>query len=526
MKRVLVIDDNSKNLYLLRTLLEGHGYEVEEAHNGAEALPLARKNVPDMIISDILMPEMDGFTLCQAVKKDGALKNVPFIFYTATYTDPRDEQFALGLGADAFIVKPVRPDDFLRRVEAALKAGRTAAPSTRIPDAEDEVILKEYNEVLVRKLEHKMENLELANRALQEEIAARKQAEERLRESEERYRLLFANSMDGVLLTEPSGRILKANRTACDIFGRDEEDILASGRSALVDASDPRLWPAVEERDRTGKFYGELTCLRKDGTKFPCEISSAIFTDGNGTMKTSMIVRDITERKKTEEDLVASLREKDALLQEIHHRVKNNMQLINGMINLQLNSRIETMSHDEIVTVASELQQRIRCMGLVHNLLYTSKNLSRIDFNEYVHTLVDSLSDVYHVHGRPIAFDMRITDEPISIVAAIPLGQIFNELISNALKYAFPDGRKGDIHLAMTIDDRRECSVSIRDNGVGFPDGFDIRTTSSLGLHLASLLVKQLGGTIENRNDNGAVIEIRFKTVNGKDRLEDINLEE
>jgi len=301
MERILIVDDNDDNLYFLRVLLEGHAYEVDEAHNGSEALVKVLTNMPLMIISDILMPVIDGFTLCKILKADDRLKNIPFIFYTATYTDPRDEKLALDMGADAFIVKPAEPQEFLRHIERILiahKDGKMTAGNK--PVAEESAVLKEYNEALVRKLECKMLKLEEVNKALETEIALRKQTESALRDSEERYRFLFASSIDGVLLTEPGGNILQANPAACRIFGKSEEEICRVGRDGIVDVSDPRMQKAIAERARTGKFAGELTFLRGDGTKFPCEISSAIFQDSAGKLKTSMIIRDITARKQVE----------------------------------------------------------------------------------------------------------------------------------------------------------------------------------------------------------------------------------
>lgn len=165
--KLLVVDDNPQNLYMLQVLLQGYGYAVETAANGAEALEKARRAPPDMIITDILMPVMDGFTLCREWKKDEQLKHIPFVFYTATYTDPKDEEFALSLGAERFIVKPVEPDVFvgmLREVIREAEEGRLVAP--RKPVEEEIVYLKEYNEALIRKLEDKMMQLERANRRL------------------------------------------------------------------------------------------------------------------------------------------------------------------------------------------------------------------------------------------------------------------------------------------------------------------------------------------------------------------------
>src|SRR5512137_1297157 len=131
MTKLLVVDDEHQNLYMLQVLLSANGFDVELASNGAEALELARRAPPDMIISDILMPVMDGFTLCRAWKEDERLKQIPFVFYTATYTAPRDEDFARSLGAARFIVKPVEPDKLLvllRETIAAHEAGKLAVP--------------------------------------------------------------------------------------------------------------------------------------------------------------------------------------------------------------------------------------------------------------------------------------------------------------------------------------------------------------------------------------------------------------
>jgi putative two-component system response regulator len=184
MTKLLIVDDNEQNLYMLQVLLKGYGYEVETAGDGAEALEKARHDAPDVVITDILMPVMDGFTLCREWKKADRLKEIPFIFYTATYTDPRDEEFALSLGAERFIVKPVEPGVFvriLREVIREAEEGRLVAPRGAID--EEPVFLKEYSERLVRKLEDKMLQLEEANRALETEIAERKRAEEELLQS-------------------------------------------------------------------------------------------------------------------------------------------------------------------------------------------------------------------------------------------------------------------------------------------------------------------------------------------------------
>lgn len=167
MTKVLVVEDNEQNMYLLKIVLEGHGYEISAARNGQEALEIARKDKPDVIISDILMPVMDGFALCRQWKKDKQLKHIPFIFYTATYTDAKDEEFALSLGAERFVRKPTAPNQFiaiLKEIIQNQEQGKLKA--TQQPVAEEKVYFKEYNQALVRKLEDKTLELEQANKGL------------------------------------------------------------------------------------------------------------------------------------------------------------------------------------------------------------------------------------------------------------------------------------------------------------------------------------------------------------------------
>lgn len=176
--KILSVDDKAENLYMLEALLRGHGHEVDSASNGIDALELAARGGYDVIISDILMPRMDGFQLCRELRKDERLRGTPFIFYTATYTDARDASFALSLGADRFLVKPVEPEVFIKAIDEVCTARRTAEAPTAEEEAEDEAVyLKEYNARLIAKLEKKMLDLEQANRALEADIAQREKAE-------------------------------------------------------------------------------------------------------------------------------------------------------------------------------------------------------------------------------------------------------------------------------------------------------------------------------------------------------------
>lgn len=307
-RKILIVDDQEENLYLLQAMLGSNGYTLVQARNGAEALDLARKNKPDIIISDILMPVMDGFSLCRECKKDPELKHVPLVFYTATYTDDRDRAFALSLGAARFIVKPEEPDVFIKTIREVLQDGGHDGVVSETPPEEHDY-LKQYNETLIRKLEECSESLAKANALLKTQIADLKVVQVALQESEQRHRMLFENSMDAIMLTIPDGGILDANPAACRMLGRTVDEIRNLSRKGLLYLSDPQLGPALEERERTGAFHGELTFLRSDGTRFPAEISSVIFKTPSGEERTCLVIRDVTERKHVEEALQTQLEE-------------------------------------------------------------------------------------------------------------------------------------------------------------------------------------------------------------------------
>jgi len=421
------------------------------------------------------------------------------------------------MGADAFIVKPAKPDEFITKVETILESGRRGRQETpNKPKGSEQTILKNYNEVLINKLEHKMQVLEKANRELENEMAARRQAEISLRENEERYRLLFENSMVGVLLTEPDGRILRANPTACSIFARTEDELKLLGRNSVLDKDDPKLISALQERARTGYYHGELTATRSDGTPFPCEISSAVFKDTEGRLKTSMVIRDLTEQKLFEAKINADIKEKEIMLAEIHHRVKNNMQVIISLINLQLVQNSKAMTAGQSAETAAKLQNRIRSMALVHEMLYESKNFSRINLGEYIRKLAMLSVTTYCTAAHPIATDISSPDEYADIVLAVPLGMIINEVLTNSLKYAFPASRAGEIRITLDTCDDDQCQLTIRDNGIGLPEDFDINSTPTIGLNLISILCKQINGTMDMHNDHGMYFSIRFRNHRDK----------
>ena len=234
MKKALIVDDLQDNLYLIESLLKAYNFKTVAARNGAEALGLALADPPDIIIADILMPVMDGYTLCREWKKDENLRSIPFVFYTATYTHPKDEEFALSLGADKFIIKPQEPEAFIAMIENVLaeyKGGNPPAINSSV--LSETTMLKEYNETLIRKMEDRMLKSEEAEKKiriyasqLEKEIEQRKLVEQALKESEILFRSVVKFAAEGFAITDESGKIIIWNNAIERITGLLARDII------------------------------------------------------------------------------------------------------------------------------------------------------------------------------------------------------------------------------------------------------------------------------------------------------------
>jgi two-component sensor histidine kinase len=222
-------------------------------------------------------------------------------------------------------------------------------------------------------------------------------------------------------------------------------------------------------------------------------------------LRLSGTVHDVTARRQADDRLRASLREKEVLLKEIHHRVKNNLQIISSLLDLQ-----SAYTDDpQAVALFEESRGRVRSMALIHERLYRADDLARVDFELYVRSLTDDLFRAYRVHHDEIDLDVEVTAPPLTIDLAIPCGLLINELVSNCLKHAFRGRDRGLVRVALTRDGAEHCLV-VEDDGVGFPPGLDFRATSSLGLQLVTTLVDQLNGEVELATAPRTRFEIRF----------------
>ncbi|MFA5913007.1 MAG: PAS domain S-box protein [Burkholderiales bacterium] len=285
MKHVLIVEDHEENRNLLKLLLEVNGYRVSAAGNGAEALAAARSAAPDAIVSDVLMPTMDGFALCRAWMQDEALRAIPFIFYSATYVRPDDEKYALALGAVRYLIKPLEADVFLGELRAVLGqwAGRPApAPAPPLDDAASRAL---HEAALARKLEDKMAQLEAANR--------------KLRESEEKYRRIFDSVQDVYVETSLDGIILEISPQLATLSQGQykREDIIGTSVDALYADAEYRdaILSAIKQHGRA--IDVDSTFRNRDGSLIPCSVSATVVRSAEGESRIVATLRDISRRK-------------------------------------------------------------------------------------------------------------------------------------------------------------------------------------------------------------------------------------
>ncbi|MDH7513082.1 MAG: PAS domain S-box protein [Clostridiales bacterium] len=332
-----------------------------------------------------------------------------------------------------------------------------------------------------------------------------------LEASERRHRFLFNAGNDAIFVYELTedmkpGKFVEVNDLACMITAYSREELLRLSKLDLVVPEEKeQVYDSQLILSEKKHRVFERTFMTKDGRRIPSEVSSHLF-ELNGKPTVLAIVRDISERKKVEENLKAALKEKDVMLREIHHRVKNNMQIMSSLLRLQARQTTDEKAREAL----SESHTRIRSMAIIHEKLYQSKDFASIDFADYIEKMVTHLFAVYEVDTERVRFKIDVRHVEMDINRAIPCGLIINELVSNALKYAFPGGKKGELVIRMFRDEGGKYSLIVKDTGSGFPESIDVQMPQTLGLQIVADLTKQLDGKLELRRDGGTEIQITF----------------
>ena len=398
---ILVVDDQSLNLDLLSKILTRANFNPTTAINGLDAIKQIEFNPPQLILLDVMMPELNGFETCKLLKNNPETWDIPIIFMTAL-TDTEKKVKAFKLGANDYITKPFAKAELLARIESQLQVFNLR------------------------------QTLEKQNNLLKSEVERKYEAELSLLEANES--LSIANE------------ILQAQ---------------------------------IENRKKIGL----------------------------------QLQAEIIERKQAETKLKKSLKEKDLLLKEIHHRVKNNLFVVSSL----LESQIDYTDNPEIIKVLKDSQNRIMSMALIHEQLHGNTGLHSIDFQQYLTTLTEQL--INSCLTKEINLQANIQPCQINIETANPCGLIINELIANAVEHAFPDRDRGNIILNVSQDDLGNFNLLLKDDGIGFPDHKNFYQSDSLGLELVVTLVEQLEGNIEMNNNNGTEIKIAFKELDYKARF-------
>jgi PAS domain S-box-containing protein len=350
---------------------------------------------------------------------------------------------------------------------------------------------------------------------MEDALDARRQAEQAaggLRESEERLRLLIDGAREyAIFMLDADGRVNSWNEGAKRLKGWDAQEILGRHFSLFytkeaVAAGHPEH--ELEIAAAEWRHEEEGWRVRKDGSQFMAEaMINAIRDESGKLLGFSKITRDITARKQAEEQIRASLAEKEVLLREIHHRVKNNLQVISSLVSLQADG-----STDEAVReVFRDMIYRVRSMALVHEKLYQSADIARIDFAEYARSLLNYLWRAHGSAAATVRLTFNLQPLSLSVDTALPCGLILNELASNALKHAFRGRDEGEVTVSLQGNTDGLVSISLSDNGVGLPEGLDWRQARSLGLRLVQMLAGQLNATVEVNRLDGTEFRITFK---------------
>lgn len=381
-------------------------------------------------------------------------------------------------------------------------AGRMQASVT------ESLNLRFRNQGLIEVLKEEKEETDRLNKSLEMEVQERRQAQQALLESEERFHQLYAMSPHPMVVHD-GNVILSLNRASAKIVAAHEPEELVGqsiwGHIHPDSVAETRLGIERLAQNKYAVQFSDLRFLTRDGKTVDVEVVS-VPTTYKGMPAILAVGRDVTESRRSEEQLKTSLAEKEVLLREIHHRVKNNLQVISSLMRLQA----RFAGNKSPAEIFSESQERLLSMALIHEKLYKSNDMARIDFEAYLDDLVQQLFHSLGARESRITLKKATEKVLLGLESAIPCGLIINELVSNCIKHAFPAGRSGCVSLCLSSSDHG-IEIVVADNGVGLPEGTDCKDPRTLGLRLVSTLVRQLQAEMDVAVGDGTEFKIRFQ---------------
>ena len=339
------------------------------------------------------------------------------------------------------------------------------------------------------------------------DVTVRKETEHALRESEEKFKNLAEKSPNMIFINQ-EGRLVYVNKICEETMGYKRKEFYASDFEFLNLMAPESREKAKNSflKNMSGKDIGplEYTIITRKGERIEALIATKIILY-KGKSAILGIVTDISKGKRTEEQLKKALNDNNILLREIHHRVKNNMQIISSLLRIQARNIKNKKLHEAFKTC----QNRIRSMALIHEKFYKSEDLTRIELDKYIKDLILHLFHTYGINPDVIKLDTEMENVHIEINRAISLGLIVNELVSNSLRHAFPYGKKGKIRIRLQNTLNNKFKLVISDNGVGIPN-IDFSNAKSLGMQLVNDLVRQIDGHMDIKREGGTFFQITF----------------
>ena len=463
--RVLVLEDRPEDAELMIHELR-RSFEPAWDRVETESEYLAHlKSPPHVILADYRMPQLDAPRALKLLK--GLELDVPFIVVSGAI----GEDAAVAMmrqGATDYLLK-----DRLKRLGPAVRRA-------------------------------------LDERQLRED---KREAEKALRASEARFYSFMNHSPALAFIKDETGRILYINNTCerawnttlSECQGKQDQELWPVDNAAGLRANDR----SVLEHDEASHLIEELPL--PDGRTRHMLTFRFPFADAAGGKLLGGVSVDITEQMRTERALAAAVAAKEVLLKEVHHRVKNNLQIISSLLNMQA----EVLSDASQIRIFRESQQRVQAMATIHERLYSQEDMERLDFREYVETLARDLFYAFGVNSELVRLRLQLSPVSLGLNQAIPCGLILNELLTNALKYAFPGGHSGEISVKLSCDQDQRVMLTVADNGTGLPTGFDSTQSQSLGLKIVDILTRQLGGTLRHEPGPGTEFSLIFQIHNG-----------